>query len=129
MATQRTKDVSTKEQSFCFFILSTSFFVCHVGSLTFFFPKGFDLKFSCNIPTAEVKSYNTINAPRNASHVNNNTSVSRENPTSSEKKLFGAIVSLINVIFAFYCSCRNDFSLATFTSPQLSLRGWLELGY
>ena len=68
---------------------------------TFFYPNGFDMKFRCNLPPAEVNSNNIINAPRNASHVNNNTSVSCENPTASEKKLFGTIVSVINFTFAF----------------------------
>ena len=63
----------------------------------FFYPNGFDLKYSCKLPSAEVNSGNIINEPRNASHVNN-TSVSCENPTASEKKLFGAIVCIINVI-------------------------------
>ena len=67
---------------------------------TFFFPNGFDLKYSCNLTPAEVNSQNIINAPRNASHVNN-TSVSCENPTAPEKKLFATIVSVINVISAF----------------------------
>ena len=61
----------------------------------FFFRNGFDWKFSCNLPPAEVNPYNTINTP------NNYTSFSCENPTASEKKLFSTTVSVINVIFAF----------------------------
>ncbi|CAB3978599.1 Hypothetical predicted protein [Paramuricea clavata] len=67
---------------------------------TFFYPNGFDLKFSCNLLPAEVTSVSNINAQRNASQLNN-TSVSCENPTASEKKLFGTIVFVINTIFTF----------------------------
>ena len=80
-------------------------FVCGIFftvlQYTFFYPNGFDLKYSCKLPPAEVNSDNIINALRNASHMNNNTSVSCENPTASEKKLFSTIVSVVNVIFAF----------------------------
>ena len=90
--------------SFFYFVHLVLRFVCGIFftvlQYTFFYPNGFDLKYSCKLPPAEVNSDNIINAPRNASHVNN-TSVSCENPTASEKKLFSAIVSVINVIFAF----------------------------
>ena len=69
---------------------------------TFFYPNSFDLKFRCNLPQAEVTSKNTnINILRNASQLKNNTSVPCENPTASEKKLFGTIVFVINVMFTF----------------------------
>ena len=87
------------------YVFSFYFFACGIIFTLlqhkFFFPNGFDLKFSCNIPPAEVNSHNIMKAARNASDVNNNTSVSCENPTASEKKLFGTIVSVINVISAF----------------------------
>ncbi len=69
---------------------------------TFFYPNSFDLKFRCNLPPAEVTSKNiNINTPRNASQLKNNTSVPCENPTASEKKLFGTIVFVINVMVTF----------------------------
>ena len=69
---------------------------------TFFYPNGFDWKFRCNLPPAEVTSNNiNINTPRNASQLKNNTSVPCENPTASEKKLFGTIVFVINVMVTF----------------------------
>ena len=66
---------------------------------TYFYPNGFDLKFSCNLPPAEVTS--NINTPKNASRNLNSTSVNCENATASEKWLWGIIVSVINSIFAF----------------------------
>ena len=66
---------------------------------TYFYPNGFDLKFNCNLPPAEV-TFN-INTPKNASRNLNSTSVNCENATASEKWLWGIIVSVINSIFAF----------------------------
>ena len=60
---------------------------------TYFYPNGFDLKFSCNLPPAEVTS--NINTPKNASR-----DLNCENATASEKWLWGMIVSVINSIFA-----------------------------
>ncbi len=69
---------------------------------TFFYPNGFDLKFRCDLAPAELTSYNiNINTPRNTSQLKNNTSVPCENPTASEKKLFGTIVFVINVMVTF----------------------------
>ena len=69
---------------------------------TFFYPNSFDLKFRCNLPPAEVTSKNiNINTPSNASQLKNNTSVPCENPTASEKKIFGTIVFVINVMVTF----------------------------
>ena len=69
---------------------------------TFFYPNGFDLEFRCNLPQAEVTSNNiNINTPRNVSQLKNNTSVPCENPTASEKKIFGTIVFVINVVVTF----------------------------
>ena len=69
---------------------------------TFFYPNGFDLEFRCNLPPAQVTSNNiNINTPRNASQLKNNTSVPCENPTASEKKTFGTIVFVINVMVTF----------------------------
>ena len=69
---------------------------------TFYYPNGFDLKFRCNLQPAEVTSNNiNINTPSNASQLKNNTSVPCENPTASEKKIFGTIVFVINVMVTF----------------------------
>ena len=79
-------------------------FVCGiiftVLQYSFFYPNTFELKFSCNLPPVEVNRNNIMKVRSgNASHVNdNNTSVSCENPAASEKKLFGTIVSVINLI-------------------------------
>jgi hypothetical protein len=92
---------------------------------TFYYPNGFDLKFSCNLPPAEVNSHNIIKAPGNVTQVNNITSVSCENPTASEKKLFATIVSTINVIFAFFILVEVIFLWRR--SPVLNCRsgaGW-----
>ena len=63
---------------------------------TFFYPNGFDLKFSCNVPQKEVIP--NQNSRRNTSRLNS-TTVECVNPTASEKKLFGTIVFVINIIF------------------------------
>jgi hypothetical protein len=65
---------------------------------TYFYPNGFDMKFNCNLPPAEVTS--NINTPKNASRNLNSTSVNCENATASEKWLWGIIVSVINSIVA-----------------------------
>jgi hypothetical protein len=65
---------------------------------TYFYPNGFDLKFSCNLPPAEVTS--NINTPKNVSRNLNSTSINCENATASEKWLWGIIVSVINSIVA-----------------------------
>ena len=65
---------------------------------TYFYPNGFDSKFNCNLPPAEVTS--NINTPKNASRNLNSTSVNCENATASEKWLWGIIVSVINSIVA-----------------------------
>ena len=89
----------------------------------YFYPNGFDLKFSCNLPAVEVNTHNVMNAPRNASHVNNNNSVSCENPTASEKKLFGTIVSVINVISAFIILVEVIYLWRR--SPVLNCHSWV----
>jgi Ran GTPase-activating protein (RanGAP) involved in mRNA processing and transport len=65
---------------------------------TYFYPNGFDLKFSCNLPPVEVTS--NINTPKNVSRNLNSTSINCENATASEKWLWGIIVSVINSIVA-----------------------------
>ena len=65
---------------------------------TYFYPNGFDSKFNCNLPPAEVTS--NINTPNNASRNLNSTSVNCENATASEQWLWGIVVSVINIIVA-----------------------------
>ena len=67
-----------------------------VMQYTFFYPNGFDLKFICNVPQKEVIP--DLNPRRNTSRLNT-TTVECVNPTASEKKLFGTIVFVINIIF------------------------------
>ena len=92
---------------FCLYFVHLVFrFLCEiifsVLQHTFFYPNGFDLEFRCNLPPVEVTSKNiNINTPRNASQLKNNTSVPCENPTASEKKIFGTIVFVINVMVTF----------------------------
>ena len=66
-----------------------------VMQYTFFYPNGFNLKFICNVPKKEVipDQYSR----RNTSRLNT-TTVECVNPTASEKKLFGTIVFVINII-------------------------------
>ena len=70
---------------------------------TFFYPNGFNLKFICNMPQKEVipDQYSR----RNTSRLNT-TTVECVNPTASEKKLFGIIVFVINIIFTVVI-CRE----------------------
>ena len=68
-----------------------------VVQYTYFYPNGFDSKFNCNLPPAEVTS--NINTPK-VSRDLNSTSVNCENATASEKWLWGIIVSVINIIVA-----------------------------
>ena len=65
-----------------------------VMQYTFFYPNGFDLKFICNVPQKDVIP--NLNPRRNTL---NATTVECVNPTASEKKLFGTIVFVINIIF------------------------------
>ena len=67
-----------------------------VVQYTFFYPNGFNLKFICNVPEKEVipDQYSR----RNTSRLNT-TTVECVNPTASEKKFFGTIVFVINIIF------------------------------
>ena len=65
---------------------------------TYFYNNGFDSKFNCNLPPAEVTS--NINTPKNTSRNLNSTSVNCENATASEQWLWGIVVSVINIIVA-----------------------------
>ena len=67
-----------------------------VMQYTFFYPNGFNLKFICNVPLKEVIPHQY--SRRNTSRLNT-TTIECVNPTASEKKLFGTIVFVINIIF------------------------------
>ena len=68
-----------------------------VLQLTVFYPRGFDFKFSCNLPTSDV-------TPQTGSNTSigklNNTSIACENSTASEKELWGINLSVLNSVFA-----------------------------
>ena len=87
---------------YCFHLVVRSLFgiIFTVLQHTYFYPNGFDSKFSCNLPPAEVTS--NITTPKNASRNLNSTSVTVncENATASDKLLWGIIVSVINSIAA-----------------------------
>ena len=81
---------------------------------TYFYPNGFDLKFSCSLPPTDEEKTN-INTPKNVSRSFNTTSVvTCKNATASEKWLTGIVVSVTNSIVAFvifveliYLCCRG----------------------
>ncbi len=81
---------------------------------TYFYPNGFELKFSCSLPPTNQGKSN-INTPKNVSRSFNTTSVvTCENATASEKWLTGIVVSVTNSIVAFvifveliYLCCRR----------------------
>ena len=62
---------------------------------SYFYPNGFDSKFSCNLPPTNHATSNK-NTPKNA----NGTLVTCKNATASEKWLTGIIVSVLNSIVA-----------------------------
>ena len=64
---------------------------------TYFYPNGFDLKFSCNLSNQVTSS--GINTPSNVSHYSK--SLICKNATASEKSSWGIIVSVLNTIIAF----------------------------
>ena len=78
----------------------------------YFYPNGFDLKYSCNIPPT-VQETSIINTSKNVSPNLNNSSVVCENGTASEKRLSGIFVSVVNIIVVLvilveviYLGCR-----------------------
>ena len=80
---------------------------------TYFYPNGFDLKYSCNLPRTDQEVL-SINTSKNASRNLKNTTVICENATASEKRLYGIFVSVVNIIIAFvvlmevvYIGCRS----------------------
>ena len=62
---------------------------------SYFYPNGFDSKFSCNLPPTNQVTSNK-NTPKNA----NGTLVTCKNATASEKWLTGIIVAVLNSIVA-----------------------------
>ena len=66
---------------------------------TYFYPNGFDFKFTCNLPPTDQVT-TTKNVPKNVSQNLNNTSIDCESQTASEKRLSGIIVSILNIIVA-----------------------------
>ena len=63
----------------------------------YFYPNGFDLKYSCNIPPTVQETF-IINTSKNVSPNLKNSSVVCENGTASEKRLSGIFVSVVNII-------------------------------
>ena len=63
----------------------------------YFYPNGFDLEYSCNIPPT-LQETSIINTSKNVSPSLNNASVVCENGTASEKRLSGIFVSVVNII-------------------------------
>ncbi len=65
---------------------------------TYLFPNGFDLKFSCNLPSTDQETSN-MNAPKNASfNLKTTTVILCENGTASRKQSLSTLVTIINVI-------------------------------
>ena len=63
---------------------------------TVFYPRGFDFKFSCSLPTPDV----TLRRGNNTFIGTNNTLIACENSTASEKQFWSVIVSVLNTAFA-----------------------------
>ena len=62
---------------------------------TAFYPKGFDLEFTCNLPTSDLpfqKGNDTLTGKLNY------TSISCKNPTALEKRLWSVIISVLNSV-------------------------------
>ena len=66
---------------------------------SYFYPNGFDSKFSCSLPETDHVSTSDINAPKNTNR--NSTSLTCENATASEKTLLGRIATVVNGIVVF----------------------------
>ena len=64
---------------------------------TVFYPSGFDLSFSCRLPTIDITS--KMEQTANIGLVNT-TSMTCENTTASEKQVWAVIVSVLNTVFA-----------------------------
>ena len=87
----------------------------------YFYPNGFDSKFSCNL-SDQVTSSGT-NTPRNVSHYS--TLLTCKNTTASEKSSWGIIVSVLNIIIAFIIFVEIIYLLKRFSIPNChSEDGW-----
>ena len=106
----------------------------------YFYPNGFDLKYSCNIPPT-VHETSIINTSKNVSPNLNNSSVVCENGTASEKRLSGIFVSVVNIIVVLvilveviYLGCRlhSQVSWTTdseFVTDHLLRKRYVPLGF
>ena len=106
----------------------------------YFYPNGFDLKYSCNIPPT-VQETSIINTSKNVSPNLNNSSVVCENGTASEKRLSGIFVSVVNIIVflvilveVIYLGCclRSQVSWTTdseFVTDHLLRKRYVPLGF
>ncbi|CAB4030054.1 NACHT, LRR and PYD domains-containing 14-like, partial [Paramuricea clavata] len=97
------QDRKTVNVFYCYFVhlVVRALFgiILTVLQYTYFYPNGFDFKFSCNLPTTDQIRSN-INTPKNASRKLNSTSVKCENATASGKWVSGVFVSATNGIVA-----------------------------
>ena len=78
---------------------------------TYFFPNGFDSKFSCTLPSTD-QEISDMNAPKNASF--DLTVIMCENGTASRKQILSTLVTIINsivvvaiLIEVVYVCCRR----------------------
>ena len=106
----------------------------------YFYPNGFDLKYSCNIPPTVQETF-IINTSKNVSPNLNNSSVVCENGTASEKRLSGIFVSVVNIIVVLvilveviYLGCRlhSQVSWTTdskFVTDHLLRKRYVPLGF
>ena len=106
----------------------------------YFYPNGFDLKYSCNIPPTVQETF-IISTSKNVSPNLNNSSVVCENGTASEKRLSGIFVSVVNIIVVLvllveviYLGCRlhSQVSWTTdseFVTDHLLRKRYVPLGF
>ena len=106
----------------------------------YFYPNGFDLKYSCNIPPT-VQETSIINTSKNVSPNLNNSSVVCENETASEKRLSGIFVSVVNIIVVLVilveviylgCCLHSQVSWTTdfeFVTDHLLRKRYVPLGF
>ena len=106
----------------------------------YFYPNGFDLKYSCNIPST-VQETSIINTSKNVSPNLNNASVVCENGTASEKRLSGIFVSVVNIIVVLVmlveviylgCHLHSQVSWTTdseFVTDHLLWKRYVPLGF
>ena len=66
---------------------------------SYFYPNGFDLRFSCNLQETDHVAASDIETPKNANR--NSTSLTCENAIASEKTLLGIIATAVNGIVVF----------------------------